>query len=448
MPTLIRPRSQSAEVTEILNRFGAGIDRFAEAKRLAEDEERKRIRFERQKKGFDVLDEISTIEEQGTSNAPAPGTEGPPSPDVMEKRDQISLDTRDRLIAKYGRIKGKPETFESVSSKRKSLDALGLSDKEKAAFNLTGELPKPPRISLSGDMKPEEAKRHLASGEEFTKEQQTFLKEIAFPEESFASQFARGLVEAEKLKIMGEETKIKGALQKRATELKRDVGKTLNAFSLMWKKKKQQLDEGFKGGGVIGRGIKSVVGETLKPESLPATQEYQGQLVETALSQNRIITGSVRVIQSVFEKLLDSYPSKLDGERVAIGKIAQSARNTMGMAKSARDQGLQAEVKLIETKDPKSLDDPNSEINKKFSELLPSKLNLRDEIEVQKGLKRIFGPDYEKHKHVMVGNSDFGDVTNVEASQIDDIEELIKRAEEGDQQAEQAVKMFLPGIRF
>lgn len=436
--TLIRPNSQSDKTTQILNLLGSGLDRYSQGKRerqksfieseknrrAAEEAERKKkaaliagkidkLKLDKAQEEQDVYSRIADIEAAGEGSEPVAGVEGPPAPDVMAQRS-MNKGLLSKLKAKYSRLTGRK-----------------------------ADVPE----ALSGDMTAEQAKESMASGKTFTPEQRTLLSGTAFPRKSFGEEFAKGLVKVEQMKILGEEAKVKGKLQQQSVNLKRDLGKTLNAFGLMWKKKKQQLAEGFKGGGVVGRGVKTIAGEVLKPESLPATQEYKGQLVETALSQNRIITGSVRVVQSVFEKLIESYPSRLDGDRVSVGKIVQSSRNTMGMAKAARDRGLQEEVRLIERNNPAALEDVNSEINKKFEALLPAALDLSDEIEVQKGLKRVFGEDYEKNKETMIRESPYGDVSNIKPDQVDDLEELIRRAtEEGDEQAERAVRTFLPGI--
>lgn len=69
------------------------------------------------------------------------------------------------------------------------------------------------------------------------------------------------------------------------------------------------------------------VAKTLELQGYPQTKAYEGQVIETAMSLSKIITGGARIIRSVINQLIKTLPQATGIQKDADAKIAQSFRN-------------------------------------------------------------------------------------------------------------------------
>ena len=90
-------------------------------------------------------------------------------------------------------------------------------------------------------------------------------------------------------------------------------------------------------------------------EELVETGKLHGQRGETAMMMMPAITGSVRIIKSVFKYILESLPDKQHGPKQSRGKLRQTSRNMYRMTRAMTQMGLTP-------KDLAAMDDATAEI--------------------------------------------------------------------------------------
>lgn len=69
------------------------------------------------------------------------------------------------------------------------------------------------------------------------------------------------------------------------------------------------------------------VAKGLELQGYPQTKAYEGQVIETAMSLSKIITGGARIIKSVINQLIKTLPEASGIQEDADAKLAQSFRN-------------------------------------------------------------------------------------------------------------------------
>lgn len=88
------------------------------------------------------------------------------------------------------------------------------------------------------------------------------------------------------------------------------------------------------GGLGLVQGSFGKLGTTLKVPGFGRTASFTGQLDETAIGLNSVLTGQNRVIKSVVEMIRGTLPSEFDTDDFAAAKIAQSITNSFKLNKS------------------------------------------------------------------------------------------------------------------
>jgi len=203
--------------------------------------------------------------------------------------------------------------------------------------------------------------------------------------------------------LAGRKTKRETQKQIAKTELGFD--RTMELMGRLWDRHKEQIAEGenlgLTGGGVRGR-IRTLV-SGIDPEyvkGLEATRAFGGQVTESALAMNGIVTNQNRVIKAVFTLLRKTLPSEkgTDSSASAAKKIEQSVFNAFGLRQAARKAGVTRES--IAAQSDAQLDDPNSAINQLFGSLtIEKKLTEVNEEEAFAILDRVLGTeDAKKYK--------------------------------------------------
>jgi len=91
--------------------------------------------------------------------------------------------------------------------------------------------------------------------------------------------------------------------------------------------------------GLLGR-----LNTTFKNPNFSRTASFPGQIRETALTLNRVLTGQNRVIKGVLEMINETLPEDLDPETFVANKIDQSLRNAFGITKAFEKAGLTSDV--------------------------------------------------------------------------------------------------------
>ena len=210
-------------------------------------------------------------------------------------------------------------------------------------------------------------------------------------------QTERGLAD-----MSGETAAIKtGATEeaKRLSKLKAGTGKAevnwakvQNLMKNIWDRKKEQL--GDTGAGLLVGGAKVALGKAKLPGG-EATAKYEGQRTETAMALNSILTGQNRLIEGIFHRIAATLPDELDPKGYAIPKIEQSLRNSFGLIKAMKMNGLLDEEFLQQHE----VELPGGEIGvsdayeARVARLAPAPLEESEEQEIRKIVNYVLGAD-------------------------------------------------------
>jgi len=153
-------------------------------------------------------------------------------------------------------------------------------------------------------------------------------------------------------------TKAVREAEEAAREAKTNLNKVENLFTNLWHQKSLQL--GKTGAGLVMGGLKKGAAALQAPGG-EATARYQGQVDETAIALNRILTGQNRVVKSIYDRIRRTLPTDIDKYEYAWPKIEQSVANSYGLIKA-----VQADADLMRkmaAASDEELEDPNSAIN-------------------------------------------------------------------------------------
>lgn len=167
-------------------------------------------------------------------------------------------------------------------------------------------------------------------------------------------------VESEKLKTAGKQAE---------NILKNDVNfsKVVNLMSNMVSQKKAQLDE--TGGAGIVKGAIGNVAAKVKTPGYSQTGAFGGQVTETTLALNSILTGQNRVIKGVVDMIRPTLPTEFDTEQFTADKIAQSLKNSFRLSKSMKDAKIRPEFfENMSEEDATSFSLPLAKLSKEESE--------------------------------------------------------------------------------
>lgn len=119
--------------------------------------------------------------------------------------------------------------------------------------------------------------------------------------------------------------------------------------------------EGLKEGGVGSQPKKLLAKAKMwyggdMAEELVQTGKLHGQKGEMAIMMMPIISGSVRIIKSVFNYLLESIPQGQEGRKQARGKLKQSGRSMYRITKAMAELGVTPEdIKVMSDEDAESI---------------------------------------------------------------------------------------------
>ena len=174
--------------------------------------------------------------------------------------------------------------------------------------------------------------------------------------------------------------------QKQKFQTESNFSSVVNMLSNLWAQKQTQLEE-TKGSGLVKGTIGKLLGSA-KVKGFEATAAYEGQITESALALNRIVSGSTRAIKSIVDKLTKTLPTLTDTASYTKEKIAQSVRNAFGLRKAALNAGLTPEY--IDSLPDEELNNPLSKLNRQMQALTPMALDKNELKEAQKVIDSIF----------------------------------------------------------
>ena len=120
------------------------------------------------------------------------------------------------------------------------------------------------------------------------------------------------------------------------------------------------------------------VSEALALEGLPFTRSYKGQLIETAMTHSKIITGGARVIKSIISNLIGTYPTDDKVLDAMEAKIYQTVMNSYYKTKGVdQTAGLLSKEQDKEARDivRSVLDTPAAEIPQGYNNVQVFKIN-------------------------------------------------------------------------
>lgn len=198
------------------------------------------------------------------------------------------------------------------------------------------------------------------------------------------------LEEGEKIKRA---SKIKQATAEAARKMGEGFGKMTSLVATTWDRKLEQLEE-------TGAGLPATIANITMEKLVkwlpsdwdglqnkyPKTAAYAGQLVEMASTIMPIMTGSVRLVESIYNKVLESLPSMAESELVSLGKLYQTIRNMYGLNKALERAGILAGDYTEE-----ELEDENHPVNKILATYGTARLTSEDQAEFDKLATDIFG---------------------------------------------------------
>jgi len=148
-----------------------------------------------------------------------------------------------------------------------------------------------------------------------------------------------------------EETKLKAKAEvlKLSEKARANFGRSIGLFSTMVSQAKgmQEEQKGFLGkAGIETTGLGLLPGmagtlavKTRRPGAA-RTAAFRGQMRETAIGLNSILTGQNRVIRSVVQMIQETLPDPLDPEPMMATKLAQSITNAYKLVKAFEKAGL------------------------------------------------------------------------------------------------------------
>lgn len=140
-----------------------------------------------------------------------------------------------------------------------------------------------------------------------------------------------------------------------------------NLMTRMVAQKKAQLPE-VGGGGLVNPQYWLGKGKAaLKVGDTEATAAFPGQVTETAMALNSLLTGQNRVIKSVLERIIKTLPDESDPASFAANKISQSLYNSFALWKAMQDAGITNKKMSMLTDEQGN--DPNSIINRRIAGL-------------------------------------------------------------------------------
>ena len=185
-----------------------------------------------------------------------------------------------------------------------------------------------------------------------------------------------------------EATKSAAKAESKAKEMDIKFQKVENLMSNVVGQFKASLQE-TGGGGLLGwRGIGGkIAGETGKMKEFAMTSAYQGQLTETAAALNSIITGQNRIIESMVERIIKTLPQSGDSGTHMVNKVRQSLRNSYGLMKAMRGQGMTTEY--LESLPDDQFQNPDSELNQTINSLNPQPLTVEEEAKIDGIVERV-----------------------------------------------------------
>lgn len=121
--------------------------------------------------------------------------------------------------------------------------------------------------------------------------------------------------------------------KKTAMESFNAVSGLLQNTVAVWKAAAQEKEERGVPAGFASKHAGKVV-EGLDLAGFPHTKAYPGQLIETAMAMSKIITGGSRIIRSVINKLIQTFPTDNRRPKDMQAKISQTFRNSFTRAMS------------------------------------------------------------------------------------------------------------------
>jgi hypothetical protein len=153
----------------------------------------------------------------------------------------------------------------------------------------------------------------------------------------------------------------------RSNQASLDFDRLKSAMSQTWRLKvdamfspKIPLEQESAIGRTIARGA-ATLGRKFQTADTDAIEAYDGQLTETAMSMMPIMTGSSRIIESIYQMVRRSLPDPLEGESRSGQKLEATLRNMFAARNAFMNSGIN-----LDDYDDEDLQDPNSEISKEL----------------------------------------------------------------------------------
>jgi len=137
-------------------------------------------------------------------------------------------------------------------------------------------------------------------------------------------------------------TEAKFKRQEELTKINTNFNTTVAEFSQLVAQLKGGIEEG--GAGSLLKGFYGSVNTALKNPKFSRTASIPGQIKETSLVFNRILTGQNRVIKGVVEMILQTLPTEFDPPETISAKIEQSVSNAYRIKKAFEKAGLSPDV--------------------------------------------------------------------------------------------------------
>lgn len=132
-------------------------------------------------------------------------------------------------------------------------------------------------------------------------------------------------------------------LAKRKLQTEENYRKAVGQYeALMGQFKTKLIQQGGKGGVVAG-GI-GTLKAMMKLPNTAAIETFTGQIIETTLAMNPVLTGQNRVIKGITDRIAKTIPGWADTEQSAPQKISQSLTNMYRLTKAVADMGLTSEM--------------------------------------------------------------------------------------------------------
>lgn len=132
-------------------------------------------------------------------------------------------------------------------------------------------------------------------------------------------------------------------LSERQLDAEQNFRKVVGQFaSLIAQSKAKMQQQGGEGG--LSAGLKGKARVLMKDPKASAIAAFPGQVTETTLALNPVLTGQNRVIKGITEKISETLPGEYDPPTFIAQKTAQSLTNAYRITKAMNDLGITPET--------------------------------------------------------------------------------------------------------